>query len=167
MISSQRSGSRRNAASASHFRSKTAEESQQNSGRHCCPCRRQTVGGPGLPRSNDMSITDNVPYRTAKTARGGSPDRAVGSAQHRRWRPPTGTRPRERRTAEGIDFQDRLEDADFGSIKRARLDARLGSSSLSGLHRARDGRDPRLLRRRVRNSRLASVKSRRICIVPN
>ena len=80
MISSQRSGSHSDAASASHFRSKTAGESQQNSGRHRCSCRRQTVGGPGLPRSNDTSISDNVLQKTVKTARGGLHDRAVSPA---------------------------------------------------------------------------------------
>jgi ParB family chromosome partitioning protein len=38
------------------------------------------VGGPGLPRSKDVSITDIVPQKTAKTARGGSHDRVVSLA---------------------------------------------------------------------------------------
>ena len=33
------------------------------------------------PRSNDMSITDNVLQKTAKTASGGSHDRAVSPAE--------------------------------------------------------------------------------------
>jgi len=48
----------------------------------------------------------------------------------------------ESRTAQGIDFQDRIEDADLGSNRRTRLDARRGPSSPRGPHRARDERDP-------------------------
>jgi hypothetical protein len=38
------------------------------------------VGSPGLARRNDMSITDILPRKTAKTARGGSHDRTVSLA---------------------------------------------------------------------------------------
>jgi ParB family chromosome partitioning protein len=56
-----------------HFRIKNGGKSWKKS-------RRQTVGGPGLPRSNDMSISDNVLQKTAKTARAGSHDRAISPA---------------------------------------------------------------------------------------
>ena len=113
-----------------------------------------------------MSISDNVLQKTVKTARGGSHDRAVSPAD--------------------IVVGDRLRALDRESVERltesiSKIGLKTpisvrsreqGWTLVSGRHRleaciALGMDDIRLLRRRVRNPRLAFGKSRRICIVPN